>query len=257
MQTISSTTITRESFDRQLWAPDWSRRERMRRMTARLGTSALAVFGSLLVLCALAIIWNARATVERNLYVSELGAVGEPTARVFEVALLLVVAGGSAVAFASRDVRSYPRILNAWRPAVSLWIASGFFLVASQVTCTQGCPVPYGAQFTWQDFTHILCAVVAFGAACWAMLQVSFARDQLLMALFSRVCGVAVLGIAATGGILSLIGVALGFGSWLEFVATTIAIGWLAVYGAVVAYRAVRGESPQQLTRNDVEQSVR
>jgi len=226
-------------------------------MTARLGASALALFGSLLVLLALAIIWNARASVTRNVYVSELGAVGEPTAGVFEVALLLVVAGGSAVAFASRDIRSQLRILNAWSPAVSLWIASGFFLVASQVTCTQGCPVPYGAQFTWQDLTHILCAVVAFGAACWAMLQVSFSRDQRVMALFSRVCGVAVLVIAATGGILSLIGVALGFGSWLEFVATTIAIGWLAVYGAVLAYRAIRGDAPSQLSRDDVEQAVR
>jgi hypothetical protein len=229
----------------------------MRRITARLGTSALALFGSLLVLFALAIIWSARATVTRSVYVSELGAAGEPTAGVFEVALLLVVAGGSAVAFAGRDVRSNPRILSAWTPAVSLWIASGFFLVASQVTCTQGCPVPYGAQFTWQDLTHILCAVVAFGAACWAMLQVSFARHQRVMALFSRVCGVAVLVIAATGGILSLAGVALGFGSWLEFVATTIAIGWLAVYGAVLAYRAVRGETAPRLTRDDVEQAVR
>jgi hypothetical protein len=229
----------------------------MRRTTARRGTSALALFGSLLVLLALAIIWSARATVTRSVYVSELGAVGEPTAGVFEVALLLVVAGGSAVAFASRDIRSRPRILNAWTPAVSLWIASGFFLVASQVTCTQGCPVPYGAQFTWQDLTHILCAVVAFGAACWAMLQVSFARDQRLMAQFSRVCGVSVLVIAATGGILSLAGVALGLGSLLEFVATTIAIGWLAVYGAVLAYRVVRLEQAPRLSRDDVEQAIR
>jgi hypothetical protein len=225
----------------------------MRRTTARRGTSALALFGSLLVLLALAIIWS----VTRSVYVSELGAVGEPTAGVFEVALLLVVAGGSAVAFASRDIRSRPRILNAWTPAVSLWIASGFFLVASQVTCTPGCPVPYGAQFTWQDLTHILCAVVAFGAACWAMLQVSFARDQRLMAQFSRVCGVSVLVIAATGGILSLAGVALGLGSLLEFVATTIAIGWLAVYGAVLAYRVVCLEQAPRLSRDDVEQAIR
>jgi len=228
----------------------------MHTMTARLGASALALLGSVMVMAALAIIWRAKSTVERNLYVSELGAVGEPTARVFEIALLLVVAGGCAIAFASRDVRARPRILNAWTPAISLWVASGFFLIASQVTCTQGCPVPYGDQFTWQDLTHIVCAVIAFGAACWAMLQVSFARDQRVMALFSRVCAVAVLVIASTGGILSLIGVALGFGSWLEFVATTIAIGWLAVYGSVLAFRGATSPVVAVLARDDVEQPV-
>jgi hypothetical protein len=228
----------------------------MQRMTATLGARVLALVGSVLVLIALAIIWGARSTVERALYVSELGAVGEPTAQVFEVALLLVVAGGTAVAFASRDIRSYPRLLRAWTPTVSLLVASGFFLIASQVTCTSGCPVPYGSQFTWQDLTHILCAVIAFGAACWAMLQVSFARDHRVMALFSRVSGIAVLVIASTGGILSLIGVALAFGSWLEFVATTIAIGWLAVYGAVLAVRRVDGVVVPVLARDDVEQPV-
>lgn len=225
-------------------------------MTANLGARILALVGSVLVLIALAIIWGARSTVERALYVSELGAVGEPTAQVFEIALLLVVAGGSAVAFASRHIRSHPRFLRVWTPTVSLWVASGFFLIASQVTCTQGCPVPYGSQFTWQDLTHILCAVVAFGAACWAMLQVSFARDQRVMALFSRVCGLAVLIIASAGGILSLIGVALAFGSWLEFVATTIAIGWLAVYGAVLAVRGIERPAEPLLARDDVEQPV-
>ncbi len=36
--------------------------------------------GCLLVAAALAIIWAARLTVTRDLYVSELGAEGEPTA---------------------------------------------------------------------------------------------------------------------------------------------------------------------------------
>jgi hypothetical protein len=196
---------------------------------------AAALLGSVLVLAALALIWGARVTVERNLYVSELGAVGEPTAAVFRVALLLVVAGGSLIAFATRAVRSSVRYLRAWTPAISLWAASGFFLVASQVTCTSGCPVPYGPLFTWQDLIHIVCAVLAFAAACWAMLQVSFTRNQPLLAGFSRVAGTAVALIAAVGGLLSLAGTATGFGSWLEFVATTIAIVWLAVYGLLAA----------------------
>jgi len=70
------------------------------------------------------------------------------------------------------------------------------------------------------------------------------------------VCGLAVLIIASTGGILSLIGVALAFGSWLEFVATTIAIGWLAVYGAVLAVRGIERPAEPLLARDDVEQPV-
>ena len=198
---------------------------------------AAALVGSVLVAAALALIWGARLTVERNLYVSELGATGEPTADVFRIALLLVVGGGSLVAYSTRFVRSPVRFLRAWSPAVSLWAASGFFLIASQVTCTSGCPVPYGPQFTWQDLTHICCAVLAFAAACWAMLQVSFARHQRVLAGFSRLSGAAVAVIAGAGGLLSLANIATGFGSQLEFVATTIAILWLAVYGVLAAFQ--------------------
>jgi hypothetical protein len=199
--------------------------------------AAASLTGSLVVLGALVLIWLARLSIDRELYVSEMGATGEPTAAVFKVALLLVVAGGSLIAFASRSVRSRVRLLSAWTPAVSLWVACGFFLVAAQVTCTAGCPVPYGDSFTWQDFTHIVCAVVAFAASAWAMLQVSFVGGQRRLALFSRISGASVAIIAATGGILSLIGFATDLGSRLELVATTIAIGWVAVYGAVIGFR--------------------
>ena len=195
---------------------------------------AAAIAGCACVLAALAIIWIARLTVTRDVYVSELGAQGEPTAHAFQVALLLIVAGGSLIAFAGRAVRSRLRLLGAWTPAVSLWIASGFFLVASQVTCTSGCPVPYGPSFTWQDLTHIVCAVIAFVAACWAMLQTSFAHNNRLLAGFSRASGIAVGVIASAGGILSLLNFMTGFGSRLEFVATTLAIAWVAVFGAVM-----------------------
>lgn len=206
------------------------------------GTNAAAALtGSALVIGALTLIWLARISVERDLYVSELGATGEPTADVFRIALLLVVAGGTLIAFSSRGLRSRARYLRAWTPAVSLWVACGFFLVAAQVTCTQGCPVPYGDSFTWQDFTHIVCAVIAFAASAWAMLQVSFVAGQRKLALFSRFCGAGVAIIAATGGILSLIGFATDLGSRLELVATTIAIGWVAVFGAVTGLRHLAG----------------
>ena len=194
-----------------------------------------ALLGCLLVAAALAIIWAARLTVPREMYVSELGAVGEPTAEWFRAALVLIVVGGSLVAWAGRGVRTVAPILRAWTPAISLWFGCGFFLVASQVTCTAGCPLPVGASFTWQDFIHTSVAVLAFAAACWAMLQSSFSAGHPALARFSLASGIAVALIAGTGGILSLARFGTNIGSVLELVATTIAIGWLAVFGVAVA----------------------
>lgn len=199
-----------------------------------------AAGGCVLVIIALAIIWGARLTVPRELYVSELGAEGMATAKWFQVALVLVVIGGVAIGWAGRRVRSSVRVLNAWTPAISLWIASGFFLFASQVTCTAGCPLPYGPSFNPQDFAHTLAAVLAFAAACWAMLQTAFARDHKLLAALSLSMGILVAGIAATGGLFSLFRFQVELGSRLEFIATTLAIAWLVVFGAVLAVRAAR-----------------
>jgi hypothetical protein len=140
-------------------------------------------------------------------------------------------------------------VLASWTPAVSLWIASGFFLVASQVTCTAGCPLPYGPTFDWQDVTHIACAVLAFAAACWAMLQTSFAREHRILARFSLAMGGGVAVIAGAGGILSLARFATDFGSRLELAATTLAILWVAVFGVAVAVRRMRAQADMSSSR--------
>lgn len=198
------------------------------------------LFGCALVVLALVIIWVARVDTGRDVYVSELGAVGSPTAHWFEAALLLIVAGGSIVAFTGRDIRSRLRVLSAWAPAVSLWVACGFFLVASQVTCTAGCPVPLGSTFTWQDFTHTLMAVLAFTAACWGMLQTSFASGRRVLSAISLTAAISVALIAAAGGMLSVLHFQADFGSRLELVATTIAVGWLVAFGSTVAAGLLR-----------------
>ena len=201
---------------------------------------AASLGGCLLVVASLVIIWAARFTVPRELYVSELGAEGMLTARWFEAALLLIVVGGSAIGWAGRRVRSGARVLRGWTPAVSLWIGCALFLFASQVTCTAGCPLPYGSTFNLQDFAHTLAAVFAFAAACWAMLQSSFAHNHRMLALFSRVTGILVAVIAGTGGLFSLFRFEQELGSRMEFVATTMAIAWLVVFGAVLAARILR-----------------
>src|SRR5689334_12650630 len=66
----------------------------------------LLAIGTATVLGGLTIIWAARLTVERPVYVSELGAEGAPTAGMFRIALLLIAAGGLSIALASGHVRS-------------------------------------------------------------------------------------------------------------------------------------------------------
>lgn len=202
--------------------------------------AVLAVVGGLLVIAALVVIWAARLWVlavdpGRAMYVSELGAVGEPTASWFAAAMLAIVAGGALIAFAGRHVRAEVRVLAVWTPAVSLWVSCAWFLLASQVTCTPGCPLPYGATFVLQDFIHTLAAVLAFAAACVAMLQAAFARRHRAIAVVSATCAILVGGIAATGGLFSLFRFRVDVGAWLELTATTLAIGWVVLFGAAVA----------------------
>jgi hypothetical protein len=199
---------------------------------------SLAGAGTLLVLASLAIIWIARLGIARELYVSEMGAEGEPTAAWFERALLLLVAGSAAIAWASRGIRTRVPVLRWWPPSVSLAIASGLFLVASQVTCTSGCPVPrFGPDLSWQDLGHVTAATLAFAFAAWAMLQCAFAVGHRAIRRFSLVAAISVAGISATGGLMSVFDFYAWFGSRLEFVATTIGIAWVAVYGIALAFQ--------------------
>ncbi len=204
---------------------------------------AAALAGSALISAALVLIWVARVEFGgTQVYVSELGGTGASTAHQFEIALLLVVAGGALVAFAGRDVRSRVRLLAFWAPSVSIWIACGFFLVASQVTCRAYCPVPTVSPFDFQDFTHITCAVLAFAAGCLAMLQTAFAVGHRVLAGFSLAIAVAVAVVAGLGGILSLARFDTEVGGYAEFTATTLAILWVIVYGVSIAASIVRGQ---------------
>ena len=94
-------------------------------------------------------------------------------------------------------------------------------------------------------------AVVAFGAACWAMLQVAFAPGHRALSGLTLLMAVAVGVVAATGGLLSLARWNAVFGSRLELVATTIGIGWLVVFGIVRAARLVTRPSLATLASPD------
>lgn len=193
------------------------------------------MLGAALVTVALVIIWVARSEMDRVVYVSGLGADGEPTAARFELALLLIVGGGLMVAWGARGVRSRLPYLNAWAPSATLVVSCLLFLVASQVPCTSGCPVPVGDTFTWQDLIHTTAAVLAFGAASWAMLQTAFAEGYPRLRRISLAAAILVAVIAAAGGIMSLLQFRIDIGSLFEFIATTIGILWLGVLGMACA----------------------
>ncbi|GAB3398039.1 hypothetical protein GCM10027515_02850 [Schumannella luteola] len=209
----------------------------------------VAALGALLALAALALIWAARLSLPHDLYVSELGADGMPTAGAFRLALLLLVAGGALVALACRGIRSRARVLRRWTPTVSLLVSCAFFLLASQVPCTAGCPVPAPGSplFTWQDFTHTSAAVIAFGAAAVAMLQCGFALGHPVLAVLSRASAIAVAGIAAIGGLMSVLSFYSWMGSRFEFTATTIGLAWVAVLGLSVALARQRVSAPRDV----------
>ncbi|HWK21298.1 MAG TPA: DUF998 domain-containing protein [Microbacteriaceae bacterium] len=199
-----------------------------------------ALAGCGFVLIALVLVWGARGTIARELYVSELGAEGMATRQIFMSALLSLVVGGVLIAWAGRGVRAEVAVLRWWSPSVSLWIASGLFLLASQVTCTYGCPAPVGAAFTWQDLVHTLAAVLAFCFTCLAMLQTAFARQHHAMAALSGVSAWGVAGLAGLGGILGIAKVSVGLGAALEFAAMTVAVGWVVAFGATLALERLR-----------------
>ena len=213
-----------------------------RERSFRTAEKIAAGLGSALVVVALLIIWLARLSIPRAMYVSELGAQGEKTAGWFELALLLIVVAGVLIGWSARRLRSSLRILSFWTPAISLWIGSSFFLVASQVTCTLTCPIPYGPEFTWQDFIHTNCAVLAFAFACLAMLQCAFAAGHKALRVFSMTACILVALIAGLGGILSLAHFATDFGSACELVATTIALAWLGVLGVYLISQRTTAE---------------
>ncbi|ROP27133.1 DUF998 domain-containing protein [Pseudokineococcus lusitanus] len=203
---------------------------------------AAALTGALAALGSLATLWAARLQVTgEGVYVSQLGADGMPTAPAFNAALLVLAAGGALVGWALRGHRARVRVLGAWSTGTTLLVAGLAFAVASQVTCTAGCPVPLTPGAGAQDLGHTTAAVVGFGAAAWAMLQVGWSGSARSLRLVSRGAAAVVAGAAAAGGLLSVAGLGTDVGAGLEHLATTVAVLWLAV---LAGHAAVRRTSP-------------
>jgi hypothetical protein len=195
-------------------------------MILRLRALGLAV-AALLTAAGLAIIWSARLSADRYLYVSELGAEAEPTAQVFRLGLTSIAVSAALVAVCMPRLSPRGRLFSAIPAAAVLGVSALAFGVASQVTCTRYCPLPVGDAFTWQDLIHTVCAVIGFVGASFVMLQVATDTRFRRLARFSAAAAVSVAVIAGIGGLLSLLQFGTRFGGILELVATTIALLWL------------------------------
>ncbi|HXH36940.1 MAG TPA: DUF998 domain-containing protein [Plantibacter sp.] len=210
--------------------------------------------GGALVVVATVMIWASRLSLAKNSYVSGLGATGEVTAPVFNAALLMVAVGGLSIAVALRragrrtpGVQRGPRVSLLLVPWLLIAASSLCFFAASQVTCTYECPIPASPRFTVQDAVHISFAVLGFALACLAMIGSALESRVRTVRRMSWFAGSAVALIAGAGGLLSLAEVGQSVGSWLEFVATTIALLWLVGYGLaeVLAIGAVPEPEPR------------
>jgi hypothetical protein len=216
-------------------------------------TRVVALVGSLALTVALVLLWVARAGIPYDLYVSELGAPGMPTARVFQAVLVLIAGGAALLAGAGRNIRSRARIFRWWPPSLSLVLAGAFFFVDSQVSCTPGCPVPVGPTFTLEDFVHTFSAVLAFAFASWAIMQCAFAIGHPALARISAAAAIAVAAASTAGGLMSLFQFEAVWGSRLEWTATTIGLAWVVVFGVSLVRR---GSVPRESALHQHEKLV-
>lgn len=191
----------------------------------------LRVTGAILIIAAIVTVWTLRVVAGRPVYVSELGATGVATAPWFNASLLGIAVGGTLIALGTRPVRSTTRWLSAWPVAATLVFACVMFALASQVTCTPGCPVPFTSGSTVQDLVHTSSAVLGFAAGGYACIQVAFLRHRRRLARISATAGISMLVVASVGGLLSVAQLGTEIGGVLEFTAMTIALAWLAIYG--------------------------
>ncbi|MFS0792943.1 DUF998 domain-containing protein [Microbacterium sp. 1P10AE] len=200
----------------------------------------LAALGGSFAFVSAALIWMSRLGDPSVEYVSQLGATGMPTAPLFNSALLLL---GIAAVLVDRALLHGPNVYVAgWPVSATLVVCGACFALASVVTCSPGCPVPFTPGALPQDLIHISAAVLGFVLAIVAMAQVAFLRRRPWMRAASLATLVAVGVTSFSGAMLALFRGDTVLGGNLEFTAATLAISWFGVFGLQVAadHRVIR-----------------
>lgn len=195
--------------------------------------SRWAAVGGLAALTSAGLIWICRLWDPSVHYVSQLGSTGAPTAPVFNLALFLLAFAAVVVDRAMVAGRS--RYVVGWPVATTLLLCGLCFGVASAVTCSPGCPVPFTPGALPQDLVHICFAVLGFVLALIAMGQVAAIRARPWMRATSAATLIAVAVTSFTGAMIALGRADTVLGGNLEFTAATLAIVWFGVLGFQVA----------------------
>ncbi|MDQ1123252.1 DUF998 domain-containing protein [Microbacterium trichothecenolyticum] len=201
--------------------------------TRRPRSATLAVAGGSAAFVSAALIWVCRLLDPSVQYVSQLGATGMATAPLFNLALLLLAIAAMLVDRAL--VTHGAGYVTGWPVATTLLICGLCFGVASVVTCSPGCPVPFTSGARPQDLVHISFAVLGFVLAIVAMAQVAVLRRRPWMRVGSIITLTAVGATSFTGAMLSLFRGDTVLGGNLEFTAATLAIAWFGIFGLQVA----------------------
>lgn len=193
-----------------------------------------AAVGAAAAFVSAALIWVCRLWDPSVHYVSQLGATGMPTAPVFNLALLLLAV---AAVLVDRALHRGPNDVYdvGWPIATTLLLCGLCFGIASAVTCSPGCPVPFTPGALPQDLVHITFAVIGFVLAIVAMGQVALVRRRPWMRGASLLILIAVGATSFTGAMLALFRGDTVLGGNLEFTAATLAIAWFGVFGSQIA----------------------
>lgn len=192
-----------------------------------------ATIGGLAAFLSATLIWICRLWEPGVQYVSQLGATAVPTAPVFNTALLLLAI--AAVLVDRSLVSRGGEYVVGWSVATTLLVCGLCFAVASVVTCSPGCPIPFTEGALPQDLIHISFAVLGFVLAIVAMGQVAVVRRRPWMRAASVVTLVAVGVTSFSGAMIALLRGDTAVGGNLEFTAATLAIAWFGVFGLQVA----------------------
>ncbi|MDQ1112760.1 putative membrane protein [Microbacterium testaceum] len=204
----------------------------------------LATAGGIAAFLSAVLIWVCRLWEPSVQYVSQLGATAMPTAPLFNTALLLL-AIAAVLVDRSLVLRGGGYVVG-WPVATTLLVCGLCFGVASVVTCSPGCPIPFTEGALPQDLIHISFAVLGFVLAIVAMGQVAAIRRRPWMRAASVVTLVAVGLTSFSGAMIALSRGDTTLGGNLEFTAATLAIAWFGVFGLQVAAdeRRARAKMP-------------
>lgn len=212
--------------------------------TRTSSVARLAMAGGLAAFLSAALIWVCRLWEPSVQYVSQLGATSMPTAPLFNAALLLLAI--AAVLVDRSLVSRGGGYVVGWPVATTLLVCGLCFGVASVVTCSPGCPIPFTEGALPQDLIHICFAVLGFFLAIVAMGQVAAIRRRPWMRAASVLTLIAVGLTSSTGALIALFRGDTALGGNLEFTAATLAIAWFGVFGLQVAAdeRRTRRDAP-------------